>query len=93
MLPIIRIRWSGYTVNYCYDTYGLSYLKISTSPNQRPAPNQPSTAINQINIVRNDWNNSWVNGYSIYTVKVYGAEYPEGIGLDELLARIKSFKG
>ncbi len=41
--------------------------------------------------------NSWVNGYGIYTVKddgkVYGAEYPEGIGLDELLARIKSFKG
>lgn len=40
---------------------------------------------------------AWFNGYGIYTVKddgkVYGAEYPEGIGLDELLERIKTFKG
>ena len=46
-----NLRWSGYTVNYCYDTYGLSYLWID---GQR---NRISTTVNEINIARNDWNN------------------------------------
>ena len=47
----VNLRWSGHTVNYCYDTFGLSYLKINGYPNQT------SLAVNQINIARDDWNN------------------------------------
>ncbi len=66
-----NLRWSGYTVNYCYDGYGLSYLKIGTNPNQPTRPNQTSTAINQINIAKNDWNNQ----PSRFTLNVIHPQY------------------
>jgi hypothetical protein len=60
-----NLRWSGYTVNYCYDTYGLSYLKIDGYANR------VTTAISEINIARNDWNNQ----PSRFTLNVINPQY------------------
>jgi hypothetical protein len=60
-----NLRWSGYTVNYCYDTYGLSYLRIDNNNNQ------VSLAVSQINIVRDDWNNQ----PSRFTLNVIRPQY------------------
>ncbi|MEM3092411.1 MAG: matrixin family metalloprotease [Candidatus Nitrosocaldus sp.] len=44
-------RWQSTTVDLCYDTYSLSYLRIDGTTNQ------VNKAISQLDIARGDWNN------------------------------------
>jgi len=61
----VNLRWVGYTVNYCYDTFGLSYLRINGYANR------VSMAVDQINIARGDWNNQ----PSRFTLNVIHPQY------------------
>ncbi|MFN4337128.1 MAG: hypothetical protein ACK4FV_06070 [Candidatus Nitrosocaldus sp.] len=58
-------RWEGTTVNLCYDTYSLSYLRINGNTNQ------VNRAVNQLDIARNDWNNQ----PSRFTLNRIGGQY------------------
>ncbi len=58
-------RWESTTVNLCYDTYGLSYLRIDGRTNN------VSKATSQLDIARNDWNNQ----PSIFTLNRISGQY------------------
>ncbi len=58
-------RWQGTRVDLCYDSYGLSYLRIDNRTNQYTIVKQ------QLDITRNDWNNQ----PSRFTLRLIGGQY------------------
>lgn len=58
-------RWQGTRVDLCYDSYGLSYLRIDNRTNQYTIVKQ------QLDIARNDWNNQ----PSRFTLRLIDGQY------------------